>query len=71
MSPKGPFYLRLDFTENRNLLHKIEALPIENPPRPGLDIAAPTMSSLGSSFTGSRACFMQTIWRSGSSNRLT
>jgi CubicO group peptidase (beta-lactamase class C family) len=29
--PYGPFYLRLDFTENQ-LLHKIEALPIENPP---------------------------------------
>lgn len=27
--PKGPFYLRLDFTENQ-LLNKIEALPIEN-----------------------------------------
>jgi CubicO group peptidase (beta-lactamase class C family) len=29
--PKGPFYLRLDYTENQ-LLRKIEALPIENPP---------------------------------------
>ncbi|HXN09389.1 MAG TPA: serine hydrolase domain-containing protein, partial [Candidatus Acidoferrales bacterium] len=29
--PKGPFYLRLDFTENQ-LLSKIEALPIENAP---------------------------------------
>ena len=29
--PKGPFYLRLDYTESQ-LLHKIEALPIENPP---------------------------------------
>ncbi len=29
--PKGPFYLRLDYTEAQ-LLHKIEALPIENPP---------------------------------------
>jgi CubicO group peptidase (beta-lactamase class C family) len=29
--PKGPFYLRLDFTESQ-LLHKIEALPIENAP---------------------------------------
>jgi CubicO group peptidase (beta-lactamase class C family) len=29
--PKGPFYLRLDFTENQ-LLRKIEALPIENVP---------------------------------------
>ena len=29
--PKGPFYLRLDYTEGQ-LLHKIEALPIENPP---------------------------------------
>lgn len=29
--PNGPFYLRLDFTEDQ-LLHKIEALPIENPP---------------------------------------
>jgi CubicO group peptidase (beta-lactamase class C family) len=29
--PNGPFYLRLDFTENQ-LLHKIEALPIENSP---------------------------------------
>jgi CubicO group peptidase (beta-lactamase class C family) len=29
--PKGPFYLRLDFTENE-LLRKIEALPIENAP---------------------------------------
>ncbi len=29
--PKGPFYLRLDFTEGQ-LLHKIEALPVENPP---------------------------------------
>ncbi|HLY01519.1 MAG TPA: serine hydrolase domain-containing protein [Candidatus Cybelea sp.] len=29
--PNGPFYLRLDFTENQ-LLNKIEALPIENPP---------------------------------------
>jgi CubicO group peptidase (beta-lactamase class C family) len=29
--PNGPFYLRLDFTENQ-LLRKIEALPIENPP---------------------------------------
>ncbi len=29
--PKGPFYLRLDFTENQ-LLAKIEALPIENAP---------------------------------------
>jgi CubicO group peptidase (beta-lactamase class C family) len=29
--PKGPFYLRLDFTE-AELLRKIEALPIENAP---------------------------------------
>jgi CubicO group peptidase (beta-lactamase class C family) len=29
--PNGPFYLRLDFTANQ-LLRKIEALPIENPP---------------------------------------
>lgn len=29
--PKGPFYLRLDFTENQ-LLSKIETLPIENAP---------------------------------------
>jgi CubicO group peptidase (beta-lactamase class C family) len=29
--PKGPFYLRLDYTESQ-LLHKIEALPIENAP---------------------------------------
>ncbi|MGA8533348.1 MAG: serine hydrolase domain-containing protein [Candidatus Tumulicola sp.] len=29
--PNGPFYLRLDFTEAQ-LLRKIEALPIENPP---------------------------------------
>ncbi|MGC2408274.1 MAG: serine hydrolase domain-containing protein [Candidatus Cybelea sp.] len=29
--PSGPFYLRLDFTENE-LLAKIEALPIESPP---------------------------------------
>jgi|HubBroStandDraft_5_1064220.scaffolds.fasta_scaffold00008_63 CubicO group peptidase (beta-lactamase class C family) len=29
--PKGPFYLRLDFTESQ-LLRKIEALPIENAP---------------------------------------
>ncbi|MGA9417963.1 MAG: serine hydrolase domain-containing protein, partial [Candidatus Cybelea sp.] len=29
--PNGPFYLRLDFTENE-LLAKIEALPIEGPP---------------------------------------
>ncbi|MBV8531037.1 MAG: beta-lactamase family protein [Candidatus Eremiobacteraeota bacterium] len=29
--PNGPFYLRLDFTE-RQLLRKIEALPIESPP---------------------------------------
>jgi CubicO group peptidase (beta-lactamase class C family) len=29
--PNGPFYLRLDFTEDQ-LLHKIEALPVENPP---------------------------------------
>lgn len=29
--PKGPFYLRLDYTEHQ-LLHKIEALPIENAP---------------------------------------
>ncbi|HEY1978120.1 MAG TPA: serine hydrolase domain-containing protein [Candidatus Baltobacteraceae bacterium] len=29
--PNGPFYLRLDFTENQ-LLQKIEALPIENAP---------------------------------------
>jgi CubicO group peptidase (beta-lactamase class C family) len=29
--PSGPFYLRLDFTESQ-LLRKIEALPIENPP---------------------------------------
>jgi CubicO group peptidase (beta-lactamase class C family) len=29
--PNGPFYLRLDFTE-KQLLHKIEALPIENAP---------------------------------------
>lgn len=29
--PNGPFYLRLDFTENQ-LLRKIESLPIENPP---------------------------------------
>ncbi|HEX8828668.1 MAG TPA: serine hydrolase domain-containing protein, partial [Xanthobacteraceae bacterium] len=29
--PNGPFYLRLDFTEAQ-LLHKIEALPVENPP---------------------------------------
>ncbi|HEY2475586.1 MAG TPA: serine hydrolase domain-containing protein [Candidatus Cybelea sp.] len=29
--PEGPFYLRLDFTENQ-LLTKIEALPVENAP---------------------------------------
>ncbi|HEX3368210.1 MAG TPA: serine hydrolase domain-containing protein [Candidatus Cybelea sp.] len=29
--PNGPFYLRLDYTESQ-LLRKIEALPIENPP---------------------------------------
>jgi len=29
--PNGPFYLRLDFSESQ-LLRKIEALPIENPP---------------------------------------
>src|SRR5579863_3292534 len=29
--PNGPFYFRLDFTEDQ-LLNKIEALPIENPP---------------------------------------
>jgi CubicO group peptidase (beta-lactamase class C family) len=29
--PNGPFYLRLDFTE-KQLLHKIEALPIEHAP---------------------------------------
>ncbi|MGB6517864.1 MAG: serine hydrolase domain-containing protein [Candidatus Cybelea sp.] len=29
--PKGPFYLRLDFTEEQ-LLRKIETLPIESPP---------------------------------------
>lgn len=29
--PGGPFYLRLDYTEDQ-LLHKIEALPIENAP---------------------------------------
>ena len=29
--PKGPFYLRLDFTENQ-LVTKIEAMPIENVP---------------------------------------
>lgn len=29
--PKGPFYLRLDYTESQ-LLHKIEALPIDNAP---------------------------------------
>ena len=31
IGPSGPFYLRLDFTEDQ-LLKKIEALPIENPP---------------------------------------
>jgi CubicO group peptidase (beta-lactamase class C family) len=31
IGPKGPFYLRLDFTEAQ-LLRKIEALPIESPP---------------------------------------
>jgi CubicO group peptidase (beta-lactamase class C family) len=31
IGPSGPFYLRLDFTENE-LLAKIEALPIDNPP---------------------------------------
>ena len=31
MSPNGPFYPRLDYTESQ-LLHKIEALPIENAP---------------------------------------
>ncbi len=29
--PEGPFYLRLDYTEDQ-LVHKIEALPIENAP---------------------------------------
>lgn len=36
IGPKGPFYLRLDFTEDQ-LLQKMEALPIEN--RPGVNWA--------------------------------
>ncbi len=31
IGPNGPFYSRLDFTEDQ-LLQKIEALPVENPP---------------------------------------
>ena len=66
--PKGPFYLRLDFTEDE-LATKIEALPIEWAPATSGTIATRITFCSASSFTRSPASLTPSSSASVSSSR--
>jgi CubicO group peptidase (beta-lactamase class C family) len=68
--PNGPFYLRLDFTEEQ-LLRKIEALPIDAPPGVKWDYRNTNYVLLGMLIHKVTGMFYADCSRSVSSNRLT